>query len=145
MVKSLVRFAYADRVLQLSGKRKIQEFVAEIFKEEGRSPCRLQYIFCGDEYLFKINLDFLKHDTYTDIITFDLSNNPEMLIEGEIYISIDRVKSNAVELGFSFDVEMLRVIFHGALHLCGYDDKTKTLKVKMREREDYYLQKFTKE
>jgi len=142
MVKSWVRFSYADRSLSLRQKRKVQSFVGDLFSKEHKTPFQLQYVFCSDEYLHAMNLDFLKHDTYTDIITFDLSDDPLNLIEGEIYISVDRVAANATDLGLPFEEEALRVIFHGALHLCGYGDKTKAAKTEMRAREDYYLDLF---
>jgi rRNA maturation RNase YbeY len=142
MVKPSVRFGYADRTLPLSGKRRVQQFVADIFRLEGKAPCRLQYVFCSDDYLHGMNVSFLQHDDYTDIITFDLSEGSHSSIDGEIYISVDRVRANALELGIPFREEILRVIFHGALHLCGYGDKTRSAKAVMRGREDYYLQLF---
>ena len=103
----------------------------------------LSYIFCADEYLLQVNRDFLKHDYYTDIISFDLSKDNK-LVDGEIYISIDRVRDNATELGLSFSEELHRVIFHGALHLCGFKDKLpKDIKL-MRSKEDHYLSKYLK-
>ncbi len=139
MVKSLVRFGYADRFLSINGKRAIQVFVMDIFQKELGLPCRLQYVFCSDEYLHKINLEYLQHDDYTDIITFDLSEDKVVRVDGEIYISVDRVKSNASSLGVVFFDEVLRVIFHGALHLCGYGDKTPKEQNEMRRMEDKYL------
>lgn len=103
----------------------------------------LNYIFCTDKRLLEINRQYLKHDFYTDIITFPLSA-PKMPVEAEIYISIDRVRENAKTLDVSFKTELHRVIFHGALHLCGYGDKTKGEKEKMRGKEDKYLQKYLK-
>lgn len=100
----------------------------------------VNYIFCTDKALLKINQDFLKHDYYTDIITFDLSEGDEVV--AEIYISIDRVKDNARKLGVSFQRELHRVIFHGALHLCGYKDKSPKDSTMMRNREDFYLKKY---
>lgn len=139
MVKSFVRFGYADRSLLLKGKRSIQLSVIELVRVERGLPCQLRYVFCSDEYLHGINLSFLQHDDYTDVITFDLSEDSGKLIVGEIYISVDRVLANAKELGLSFEQEVLRVIFHGSLHLCGYGDKTKVAKAKMRRKEDEYL------
>jgi rRNA maturation RNase YbeY len=89
-----------------------------------------------------MNVSFLQHDDYTDIITFELSDDTSVLIAGEIYISVDRVVSNAKELGLPFEQEMLRVIFHGALHLCGYGDKTNDSKAEMRSKENEYLKKY---
>jgi len=103
----------------------------------------LNYIFCTDRKLLEINRRFLKHDFYTDIITFDLSEEPGK-ISGEVYISVDRVKDNAKRMGESFSAEIHRVIFHGALHLCGYGDKREVEKRKMREREDHYITKYRK-
>lgn len=142
MVKPLVRFGYADRFLNLKDKRAVHSFLVELVKEEAGVPCRLQYVFCSDEYLHSINLSFLQHDDYTDVITFDFSVNRELFIEGEIYISIDRVVANAREMEGLFQQEILRVIFHGALHLCGYSDLSGIDKLKMRDKEDYYLKKF---
>ena len=102
---------------------------------------RLDYLFCSDSYLLEINRKFLNHDFYTDILTFDLSNNPKLTI-GEIYISVDRVKENAMELSNSFKEEIHRVIFHGALHLCGYKDKLKADILIMRQMENRYLAKY---
>lgn len=99
----------------------------------------LQYIFCDDVYLHSINASFLKHDTYTDIITFPSSENINELISGEIYISVDRVKENAKIYGHTFYKELSRVLVHGLLHLLGYEDETDEQKQIMRQREDYYL------
>jgi len=133
-----VTFRYADRKLALADKRAIQSFVETIFKKEKRKLAHINYVFCSDIYLLKINRDFLAHDYYTDIITFALSE-PGEPVEAEIYISIDRVKENAEQLDISFKEEMLRVIFHGALHLCGYKDKKKTEITLMRSKENHYL------
>ena len=93
------------------------------------------YVFMNDEELCDINRRFLNHDTYTDIITFDLSNTPNS-IEGEIYISLDRITENALTYGTSYSEEFLRVMFHGILHLLGFKDKTKKEKLEMRKAED---------
>ncbi len=142
MVKPFVRFGYADRLLGVNNKRAIRLFVGALVQAETGKPCCLQYVFCSDAYLHQINVSFLQHDDFTDIITFDLSVDPEVCIEGEIYISIDRVAANAKELAVPFEQEMLRVIFHGALHLCGYKDKSKADVKRMRAKEDYYLSAF---
>ncbi len=142
MVKSSVRFGYADRALALNGKRAIQQFVVDLVQKESGRACQLQYVFCSDDYLHDMNVSYLNHDDYTDIITFDLSDSTDKHISGEIYISIDRVKENGEKLGTGFESEILRVIFHGALHLCGYKDKTKADKVIMRTKEDEWLALF---
>lgn len=133
-----VTFQYADRKLALAQKTAIRVFVETIFKKEKNKLAHINYVFCSDTYLLNINRNFLSHDYYTDIITFGLSE-PSEPVEAEIYISVDRVKDNAGQLGVSFKEEMLRVIFHGALHLCGYKDKKKSDITLMREKENHYL------
>lgn len=136
-----VKFFYADiPVISLTAKRKVQEFVARIFSLESKKLKQLNCIFCSDAQILEINQNFLQHDYYTDIITFDLSETTET--EGEIYISVETVKSNSLLHQTSYRNEMLRVIFHGALHLCGYGDKTKREITIMRAKEDYYLQAY---
>lgn len=112
--------------------------MVNLFKREKQALEQLNYIFCTDEYLLTINRDFLQHDYYTDIISFELSE-PGLPSLGEIYISIDRVRENAAIHNESFQRELHRVIFHGALHLCGYRDKTKKDALLMREKEDENL------
>lgn len=136
-------FRYADQRLKLSQKTRLRSFIEILFKQEKKTLGAVNYVFCSDKYLLEINRNFLQHDYYTDIITFGLSE-PGQPIEAEIYISIDRVKDNAEELNNTFREEMLRVIFHGALHLCGYRDKTKTEIALMREKEETYLRLFEK-
>lgn len=140
---SMVNFQYADRQLSLRDKNKIKSQVALLFKKERVGLSGLNYVFCSDEYLLDINKRFLQHDYYTDIITFGLSEKGKP-VEAEIYISVDRVQDNARELGISFREEMLRVIFHGALHLCGYRDKTKAEVLLMRVKENSYLRMYEK-
>ena len=136
-----VFFNYADRRLFLRSKKLIRLFIEEIFSTERKHLERVDYVFCSDSYLLKINQNFLSHNYYTDTITFDLSETANS-ITGEIYISVDRVKDNAKLLTASFEEEFLRVVLHGALHLCGYKDKTKSDKKRMRAREDFYLRRF---
>jgi probable rRNA maturation factor len=137
-------FQYADAKPSFPGKQALKAFIPKIFKKEGKKLGGLQYVFCSDEYLLKINRQFLEHDYYTDIITFNFSEPTSNEIHGEIYISADRVKENASELGVSFKDEMVRVIFHGALHLCGYRDKKKSEIQQMRAKEDEFLTLFKK-
>lgn len=122
----------------LTGRRRLKEFIAELFRAESKKLSELTYVFCSDEYLLAINKSFLQHDYFTDIITFDLSETKES-ITGEVYISVDRVRDNAQTLGVDFNTELLRVIFHGALHLCGYKDKRPQDKKAMTAAEDKYL------
>ncbi len=115
-------------------------WLLEVIREEGFVPGDLMYIFMDDEMLLEINKKHLSHDFYTDIITFDLSETEEE-IAGEMYVSTDRVNENAMQFGVSYAEEMHRVLVHGLLHLCGYDDKNEEERKKMRAKEDYYLQK----
>ncbi|MEI8073528.1 MAG: rRNA maturation RNase YbeY [Bacteroidota bacterium] len=132
-------FRNADKTFLFPNKTVLKHFVELLFKKEKKPLVELTYVFCSDEYLLDINRNYLKHDYYTDIITFDLSENPKQTI-GEIYVSLDRIKDNAKTLKTSLKDETLRVIFHGALHLCGYKDKSKTDISTMRRKEDYYLE-----
>lgn len=134
-----VNFHYADRQLNISDKTGIKTVVEYIFKSEKKKLDHIEYIFCSDEYLLEINRQYLQHDFYTDIVTFDLSENRDETI-GEVYISIDRIKDNALKLNQPLKNEILRVIFHGSLHLCGYKDKTDKESSLMREKEDFYIQ-----
>ena len=138
-----VQFRSADRLLVLPGKTALKDFICELFQKEKRELGSITYVFCSDKFLLKINQDFLQHDYYTDIISFELSDKRDPA-EAEIYISIDRVKENAKTLGVSFKQEVLRVIFHGALHICGYKDKSRAEQQIMRKKEDTYIGLFTK-
>lgn len=135
-----VSFFY-EAPVSLRDRNKLKLFVKEIFRKERKKLSGLNYIFCSDKRLLEINRQFLQHDYYTDIITFELSpaGTP---VEGEIYISIDRVKDNAQQHDSTFTRELHRVIFHGVLHLCGYKDKTAAQEKLMREKEDYYLKRY---
>lgn len=137
----IVRFNYADvNPISLKEKRGVRNFVVSIFQQEGKPLKEINYIFCSDDYLLEINKSYLQHDYYTDIITFDLSEQEGTV--GEIFISVDRVKDNSKLLGTSYRQELLRVIFHGALHLIGFNDKKKSEITKMRDKEDCYLRLF---
>jgi len=122
----------------LKERTRLKQFIIRLFRQEKKPLAGLSYIFCSDQYLLDINRQFLQHDFYTDIITFPLSD-PGQPISGEIYISVDRVRDNAGEFGSSIQRELLRVIFHGALHLCGYKDKSPRDEKLMRKMEDKYL------
>lgn len=135
----MVFFNYLDgRAGFIKNKALLKEFITKIFYKEHKEILRIDYVFCSDEYLLKVNRKFLNHNFYTDIITFDLSGNNQK-VTAEIYISTDRVKENAQINSVFLYKEMYRVLFHGALHLCGYKDKTfEEIRV-MREKEDFYL------
>lgn len=124
---------------KLKNKRKVRTWLHAVAKKEEYHIQELSYIFCSDDYLLEINEGYLQHDDYTDIITFDLSGDGDEGIVGEIYISVERVKENAISLGEEFEVELRRVIAHGLLHLCGYRDKTKAEAKIMRAMEDKSL------
>lgn len=134
-----INFRSGDRPFIYPDKTGLKSFIESLFKKEKKELGEINYIFCSDEMLLKINQDFLQHNYYTDIITFGLQE-PGQPIEAEIYISIDRVKDNAIQHGVSYENEMKRVLFHGALHLCGYKDKKKSEIQEMRAKEDQYLQ-----
>ena len=136
--KLVIRFYFHEVAFSLPDRRQLKESIARLFKNERKLAKSLNYIFCTDDYLLSINQGFLNHDTYTDIITFELSTDPTV-IEGEIYISIDRVKENAKQFDQFLIRELKRVMVHGALHLCGYDDHSKKQKEQMRNLEDKYL------
>ena len=133
-----VFFKYADRTLLYTNKTKLKKAIENLFIIEKKTLKHLVYVFCSDEYLLSINQSFLNHNTYTDIITFDLNETSQETI-AEIYISIDRVKENAKTYETTFANEIERVIFHGALHLCGYKDKSKQDVLLMRSKENQYL------
>jgi rRNA maturation RNase YbeY len=135
-----IQFHFLQPV-SLTQRTLIKEVIRHLFKKEGTSLEQLTYIFCSDEYLLEINRQYLQHNYFTDIITFDLSEK-RAGVTGEIYISVDRVKENARNFKVSFKQELLRVIFHGALHLCGYKDKSAKEETLMRKAEDKYLHYF---
>jgi len=124
--------------ISFSQRTLVKEVIRDLFKKEKTKLEQLRYIFCSDEYLLQINKEHLNHNYYTDIITFDLSETSHATT-GEIYISVDRVRDNAQNYEVSFKNELLRVIFHGALHLCGYKDKSSKDEQLMRKAEDKYL------
>lgn len=136
-----IRFFVNDISLKLGDRRNLKKQIALIFKLEGSTLSSLTYIFCSDAYLLAINQQFLHHEDYTDIITFCLSD-PGKPIIGEIYISVERVKENGNKYNVPYNLELHRVIFHGALHLCGYTDKTKKEKQRMNLAEDRYLRSY---
>ncbi len=135
----MISFHTEDILFNLPEKLKLKQWLQAVAKEEQRKIGELNYVFCSDSYLLEINLEYLQHDTYTDIVTFDNSDNPKT-IEGDIFISYDRVVENAAKFGTESS-ELQRVMVHGLLHLCGYKDKAKADKALMTEKENYYLAK----
>lgn len=138
--ESKVYFFFEKKGFSLENRSVLKNFICSLFKKEETALESINYIFCSDKKLLEINKTYLKHDFYTDIISFDLSPGPQKV--AEIYISIDRVRENAKELGVSFKNELHRVIFHGALHICGYKDKNKKDRETMRAKENIYLSAF---
>lgn len=135
-----INFYSEDTTYNLKNKRLLKKWIEETIVAEGYVLQELNFILCSDDYLLRINQDFLQHDDYTDVITFD---NAEALktIFGDIFISVDRIKENAAAFNATTANELCRVMIHGTLHLLGYKDKTKTAKTEMTAKEDFYLAK----
>jgi len=136
-----INFASQEVKVNLKNKTRLKAYIKEKFAREGQQLKNLQYVFCTDDYLLEINQQFLQHDTYTDIVTFELGTDPRVT-EGEIYISYDRVMENAEKFKVPVEQELHRVIFHGALHLCGYKDKSKEQAATMRAKENECLKEY---
>ena len=135
---SEILFHSEDIVFQVRKSDQIKSWITEIIELEGKTTGFLNYIFCTDSYLHKINTEYLKKDLYTDILTFDNSED-ESIIEGDIFISIERVRENAARHNKSFQNELSRVMIHGVLHLLEFDDKSKAEKLQMRKKEEACL------
>lgn len=136
----MISFSTAETSYTLKNKLKVRNWVRSILDEEGKSFGDISYVFCSDEYLLSMNNKYLKHDTLTDIITFDYSENEKL--SGDIFISIERVIENSKSFEVSIHEELGRVMAHGVLHLSGYKDKKQEDKKLMRSKEDYYLRLF---
>lgn len=133
-----VNFHFQDVNIELNNKESLEQYIIQLFNNEGIKAQNIDYIFCTDEFLLPLNKKYLNHDTYTDILTFNLSEKPKEMI-AEIYISVERVRENTSLFKKSFENELHRVIFHGALHLCGYDDHSEEDKKEMRDQENKHL------
>ncbi|HEX5170241.1 MAG TPA: rRNA maturation RNase YbeY [Cyclobacteriaceae bacterium] len=131
-------FFSEDISFRIPHPRKTTFWIKKVINLEGARLDTLNYIFCSDVFLYNLNVKYLNHRTFTDIITFDLSEEPNK-VSGEIYISIERIRDNSKKLGIKFPDELDRVIIHGVLHLIGYRDKSREDKKQMREKEDSYL------
>ena len=138
-----VRFYEQEVKSGLKDRRKLSTYLQSLIRRQKTQvkDVQLVYVFCDDDYLVEINMDYLNHATLTDIITFDLSEEPETM-QGEVYISTERVRENAGKYKVTYEMELHRVIFHGALHLCGFKDKKKADKERMRQEEDLCLSQF---
>jgi rRNA maturation RNase YbeY len=133
----MIEFHTVELDFLVSNQLQLAEWLTVAANNESYTIGAINLIICSDEHLLEMNQQFLNHDYYTDIITFDTSNGS--VISGDLYVSIDRVKDNATELGFKLTNELHRVFVHGLLHLCGYADKTKPEQATMRAKEDHYL------
>ncbi len=134
----MISYNNIDNNFRIKDKIKIKKWILKSIEAEKKNVNFISFNFCSDGFILELNNNALKHNYYTDIITFELNNKNEN-IEGDIYISVDRVKENAKILKESFTDELHRVIIHGVLHLCGYKDKSSKESKKMREKENYYL------
>ena len=138
-----ISFHYQDISFPFSNREKLKGFLLNLLKKEGRQVDHINYIFCTDAFLLTLNQEYLAHQTLTDIITFELSA-PGAAVLSDIYISVERVRENAVLFNTPFYRELHRVIFHGALHLCGYMDKSTTDIARMRAAEETNLNRYFK-
>jgi rRNA maturation RNase YbeY len=134
----MISFNYETN-FELENEERLSAWLTSVIIEEDFSEGEINYIFCDDDYLHKLNVEFLKHDTLTDIISFDYTLG--RLINGDIYISIERVLDNAKDFKVDFESELHRVMVHGVLHYCGYKDKNKEDETMMRTKENYYISK----
>jgi probable rRNA maturation factor len=135
----MIDFNY-ETEFTLENEEAISGWISNVIKSEGKKEGEINYIFCDDEYLLEINKEHLQHDYYTDIISFDYSVGNE--INGDMFISVDRVKENAEDFNVTFEEELKRVIVHGVLHYCGYKDKSEADEFLMRSKEDEKLAMF---
>lgn len=133
---NMIQFFFED-IDKIEIEANLSNRLEDIILSEGKKPGEINYIFCDDEYLLKVNREYLKHDYYTDVITFDYVKGKT--ISGDIFVSLPRIFDNAETLSKDFESEFFRVLAHGLLHLCGYKDKTDEEIAEMRSKEDYYL------
>lgn len=135
----MISFNY-ETDFELENEAQYEEWISRIIESEGFDEGEINYIFCDDEYLHKINVEYLDHDTLTDIISFDYTVGN--LLQGDIFVSIERVQDNANDFNVSFDEELKRVLSHGVLHYCGYKDKSPKDEALMRSKEEEKMQMF---
>ena len=135
----MISFNY-EVEFDLSNEEHFSKWISEVILSENKKEGDINYIFCDDEYILEINKQYLQHDYYTDIISFDYSVGNEL--HGDIFISVDRVRDNAIDFNVSFDEELKRVIIHGVLHYCGYKDKSEDDEQVMRQKEDEKIKMF---
>ena len=135
---ALIHFYFDKTTFSLRNRTRLKHFILQMFEANKKNLAALSFVFSTDREVLKINRQYLNHDFYTDVIAFDLSEN-DLDVRGEIYISLDRVRQNAKTFHVPIYEELYRVIFHGVLHLCGYEDKSSPGMEKMRKKEDFYL------
>ena len=135
----MISFNY-ETAFSLDNETQLADWIVNVISEEGYKLEEINYIFCDDEYLHKMNVDYLDHDTLTDIISFDYTVGN--LIQGDIFISVDRVRENAHDFNVSFEEELKRVVVHGVLHYCGYQDKSPKDQILMRLKEEEKMKMF---
>jgi probable rRNA maturation factor len=137
----MIQYIAEEVKLPALEKMKINRWIKEVASDYEKKVGDIAYIFCSDEKILEVNNQYLQHDYYTDIITFDYTEGN--VISGDIFISIDTVRSNAEEFKVSYETELLRIIIHGVLHLCGQDDKTPELRIEMSKKENLALEKYS--
>ena len=135
----MIQYLAENIELPIIDSKLISNWIKSVAAVYGKKIANISYVFCSDERILAVNKQFLNHDYFTDIITFDYSENNS--IAGDIFISIDTVKSNAAEFGVSFEQELYRIIIHGILHLCGQDDKSPELRLEMTRKENLALER----
>lgn len=135
----MISFNY-ETDFELENEAQYEDWISRIIESEGFDEGEINYIFCDDEYLHKINVEYLDHDTLTDIISFDYTVGN--LIQGDIFVSVERVQDNAKDFNVSFEEELKRVLSHGVLHYCGYKDKSPEDEAVMRSKEEEKMQMF---
>jgi rRNA maturation RNase YbeY len=136
-----INICSADIKFKLQNKRKLMRFIGDRVAEKPGREFSIAYVFCSDDFLLDINQRFLHHDFYTDVITFPLTDD-DVRLEAEIYISVDRVRDNALKLKVDFEDELHRVMFHGVLHLLGFKDKARAQVAAMRKAEERWLKEY---
>lgn len=135
----MIRFYSNSIPFVLKSKRLIRAWLESLLENEHKLSGNINYVFCSDAYILDMNIQFLSHSFYTDVISFEYSETGDNFVNGDIYISIDTVKANSKTYKTSFYHELHRVMAHGLLHFCSYDDKTPEQQIIMRKREDFYL------
>ena len=135
----MISFNY-ETDFELENEAQYEDWISRIIESEGFDEGEINYIFCDDEYLHNINVEYLDHDTLTDIISFDYTVGN--LIQGDIFVSVERVQDNANDFNVSFEEELKRVLSHGVLHYCGYKDKSPKDEALMRSKEEEKMQMF---